>query len=103
MACTRAYLLGLINGILFPDSSDVVNLRFLPFLVDLTEPTRHAWGASVLAYLYSCMTDFVQFVDANETKTNLNGCATLIQVCIKFYLIPFALKICALISYARIF
>ncbi|KAJ6794073.1 uncharacterized protein M6B38_234425 [Iris pallida] len=61
IACTIAYLLGLINAIMFPDSSERVNLRFLPFLKDLTEPTIHAWGASVLEYLYSTMSDFVCF------------------------------------------
>ncbi|KAJ6830512.1 uncharacterized protein M6B38_353720 [Iris pallida] len=65
---------------MFPDSSERVNLRFLPFLKDLTEPTIHAWGASVLAYLYSTMSDFVQFQLKDKLMKNLSGCVTLIQV-----------------------
>ncbi|KAJ6828883.1 uncharacterized protein M6B38_361720 [Iris pallida] len=80
IACTRAYLLGLISAVMFPDSSERVNLRFMPFLKDLTEPTIHAWGASVLAYLYSTMSDFVRFQSKDKLMKNLNRCVTLIQV-----------------------
>ncbi|KAJ6815935.1 serine/threonine-protein phosphatase 7 long form-like protein [Iris pallida] len=80
ISCTRVYLLGLISAVVFSDSSDMVNLPYLPFLEDLTTPTRHAWGTSMLAYLYNSMSDFVRVLPDDKIMKNLNGCMTLIQV-----------------------
>ncbi|KAL8112475.1 hypothetical protein AgCh_019979 [Apium graveolens] len=53
---TRAYLLFLIGGILFPTSSrDVVHPRYLQLIQDTDHIIDYAWGAAVLSYLYRCL------------------------------------------------
>ena len=50
---TRVWILRFIGGVLFVDKgSSKVFLRYLQFLRDFRECSTHAWGPSVLAYLY---------------------------------------------------
>ncbi|CAN0899468.1 Serine/threonine-protein phosphatase 7 long form homolog [Linum grandiflorum] len=49
----RAYLLGLISGVLFTDKSgSAIQLKFLPLLRDLSNAGQLSWGSAALAFLY---------------------------------------------------
>ncbi|CAL1385177.1 unnamed protein product [Linum trigynum] len=49
----RAYLLGLISGVLFTDKSgSAIQLKFLPLLRDLSCTGQLSWGSATLAFLY---------------------------------------------------
>ena len=50
---TRAYILRLIGGVLFPDhSQNLVSLVYLEFLRDLQQCGTYSWGSATLAFLY---------------------------------------------------
>ncbi|RYR53540.1 hypothetical protein Ahy_A06g028712 [Arachis hypogaea] len=50
MRYTRGYIMQLIGGILFPDTSDFrVHIRWLPLLEDLDACGQLLWGSAVLA------------------------------------------------------
>ena len=50
---TRAYILRLFRGLLFPDHSGrYVHLKYLPFLEDFDVCGTLSWGSAVLSYLY---------------------------------------------------
>ncbi|CAN1140418.1 Serine/threonine-protein phosphatase 7 long form homolog [Linum perenne] len=49
----RAYLLGLISGVLFTDKSgSAIQLKFLPLLRDFSNTGQLSWGSAALAFLY---------------------------------------------------
>ncbi|KAL8092823.1 hypothetical protein AgCh_034899 [Apium graveolens] len=73
---TRAYLLFLIGGILFPTSSrDVVHPRYLQLIQDTDHIIDYVWGAAVLSYLYRCLSKAV-----HKSSGSLNGCAMLLML-----------------------
>ena len=50
---TRAYILRLIGGVLFPNhSQSLVSLVYLEFLRDLQQCGAYSWGSATLAFLY---------------------------------------------------
>ena len=72
---TRAYMLFIIGGVLFPSSSrDTVHARYMQLLMDDTEISGYAWGAAVLSYLYRGLTKA-----ADRSATSLNGCTMLLM------------------------
>ncbi|KAJ6805787.1 serine/threonine-protein phosphatase 7 long form-like protein [Iris pallida] len=80
VCCTRAYLLAMCGSVLFPNGTGCkVSVRLLPFFENLKQKTPHAWGAAVLSFLYTCLTEFVK-TTSNTCNTNLTGCMLLLQV-----------------------
>ncbi|KAL8098799.1 hypothetical protein AgCh_031500 [Apium graveolens] len=73
---TRCYIVHLIAGVLFTDTSGgYIHPMYLPFLRDLDSCGEYAWGAAVLAFLYrelckGCKTD----------KEEVAGCLLLFQL-----------------------
>ncbi|KAJ6796902.1 serine/threonine-protein phosphatase 7 long form-like protein [Iris pallida] len=81
VCCTRAYLLALCGSVLFPNATGCrITVRLLPFLENLVHPTRYAWGAAVLAYLYASLTEFVTASSLQNMSKNLTGCMSLLQI-----------------------
>jgi hypothetical protein len=73
---TRAYLLYIIGGILFPASSrDTVHPRYLQLIQDTDGIVGYAWGAAVLSYLFRGLSRA-----ANKEAVALNGCTLLLQL-----------------------
>lgn len=73
---SRAYVLYIIGGILFPTSSrDIVHPRYLQLLQTTDDIGDYAWGAAVLAYLYRGLCRA-----AKKSSTALNGCTMLLQL-----------------------
>lgn len=70
----RAYILMLIGGMLFGDtSSSMVHLMYLPLLENLHTAKRYSWGSATLAHLYRelcCATDY--------DKIEIGGCVQLL-------------------------
>lgn len=74
---TRAYILQLIGGFLFPDntSGTYVSCLFLPLVEDLDKCGKYSWGSALLANLYRemcCATDM--------TRMEIGGCAHLLHL-----------------------
>lgn len=58
---TRAYVLYLIGGVLFPSGNrDTVHPRWLQFLQNKREIHTYAWGAAVLADLFRALSKVVK-------------------------------------------
>lgn len=72
---TRAYMLFIIGGILFPTSSrSTVHPRYMQLLQREDEIIDYAWGAAVLAYLYRGLSNA-----ADKSAVGINGCTMLLQ------------------------
>ncbi|KAL8115534.1 hypothetical protein AgCh_022148 [Apium graveolens] len=73
---TRCYIVHLIAGVLFTDTSGgYIHPMYLPFLRDLDSCGEYAWGDAVLTFLYrelckGCKTD----------KEEVSGCFLLLQL-----------------------
>ncbi|KAL8146825.1 hypothetical protein AgCh_004530 [Apium graveolens] len=73
---TRAYMLFIIGGVLFPTSSrDVVHPRYMQLLMEESEIRDYAWGAAVLAHLYRSLT-----LSADRSVRTFNGCSLLLML-----------------------
>jgi len=71
----RAYILGLIGGVLMPDrTSNKVHLIYLTFLTNLRRTTQYSWGSACLAVLYR---ELSRSTDAKAEP--VGGCASLLQ------------------------
>ncbi|XP_015078353.1 serine/threonine-protein phosphatase 7 long form homolog [Solanum pennellii] len=52
----RLYMLVILGGILFPNSSgNLISLHYLAFLDRIHDVGKHSWGSAVLAYLYRAL------------------------------------------------
>jgi hypothetical protein len=73
----RAYILGLMGGVLFTDKSGAgVQLIFLPLLRDFKYTEQLSWGSAVLAHLYR------ELCRASKAGANeIAGPLILLQVC----------------------
>jgi len=71
----RAYILGLIIGVLMTDRTfNKVHLMYLTFLTNLHRTRRYSWGSACLAVLYR------KLCRSNDAKANIMvGCASLLQ------------------------
>ncbi|KAL8089461.1 hypothetical protein AgCh_039068 [Apium graveolens] len=73
---TRAYMLFIIGGVLFPSSSrDVVHPRYMQLLMEESEIRDYAWGEAVLAHLYRSLT-----LTADRSVCTFNGCRLLLML-----------------------
>lgn len=73
---TRAYILRLFGGLMFPDSSgSLVSLRYLPLLRNFSETRAYSWGSAVLAHLYKSLCSAT-----DVEKKELTGCNLLVQL-----------------------
>ena len=73
---TRAYMLFIIGGVLFPSSSrDTVHPRYMQLLMEDSEIRGYAWGAAVLAHLYRSLT-----LSADRSVRTFNGCSLLLML-----------------------
>nr|KYP59554.1 Serine/threonine protein phosphatase 7 long form isogeny [Cajanus cajan]KYP59557.1 Serine/threonine protein phosphatase 7 long form isogeny [Cajanus cajan] len=71
----RAYILGLIGGILMLDKTgNKVYLMYLSLLINLRRTRRYSWGSSCLATLYRKMCKAI-----DVTSRTMGGCASLLQ------------------------
>nr|KYP60858.1 Serine/threonine protein phosphatase 7 long form isogeny [Cajanus cajan] len=71
----RAYILGLIGGVLMPDKTDnKVHLMYLSLLIYLRRTRQYSWGSSCLAMLYR---EMCRAIDV--TSKTMGGCASLLQ------------------------
>jgi len=71
----RAYILGLIGGVLMPDKTgNKVHLMYLTFLTNLRRTTRYSWGSACLAVLYRELCR-----STNAKAKTMGGCASLLQ------------------------
>nr|KYP59423.1 Serine/threonine protein phosphatase 7 long form isogeny [Cajanus cajan] len=71
----RAYILGLIGGVLMSDKIDnKVYLLYLSLLINLRRTRRYSWGSACLAMLYREM-----YRATNVTSKTMGGCASLLQ------------------------
>jgi len=70
----RAYILGLIGGVLMPRTDNKVHLMYLTFLTNLCRTTQYNWGSACLAVLYR---ELCRSIDV-KAKT-MDGCASLLQ------------------------
>ena len=72
----RCYVLWLIYGLLFPDTSrGSLQLAIVPFVVDTDVCQRLSWGSAVLAYLYR---QLCKAVDADQKS--IGGCCLRMQL-----------------------
>lgn len=72
---TRAYLLYIIGGVLFPTGKrDVVHPRYLQLIQDTDQIVGYAWGAAVLGYLFRGLTKA-----AHKSAMAFNGCSMLLM------------------------
>ena len=72
----RRYLLWLIGGFLFPNTTGMyVHNSWLSLLVDFNQTRTYSWGSAVLAFLYCGMCEA-----SHPTKKGLPGCNFLLQV-----------------------
>lgn len=70
----RAYILLLLGGKLFGDSSSqYVHLMFLPLLENFDDTYTYSWGSAVLAFLYRELCRC-----GNPKKKDIGGCVQLI-------------------------
>ena len=68
----RAYILGLIGGVLMSDKlGNKVHLMYLPLLIDLDQVVRHSWGSTCLTHLYKEM--------CRAISKKMEGCTMLLQ------------------------
>jgi len=74
-AHARAYILGLIGGILMPDKTgNKVHLMYTNYLTNLRRSKRYSWGSACLAVLYREMCKAI-----DERARTMGGCASLLQ------------------------
>jgi len=74
-AHARAYILGLIGGVLMPDKTgNKVHLMYLNYLTNLRRTKRYSWGSACLAVLYR---EMCRAIDAHART--MSGCASLLQ------------------------
>jgi len=71
----RAYILGLIRGVLMSDKTgNKVHLMYLNYLTNLRRTKRYSWGSTCLAVLYR------EMCRATDGRVRtLRGCASLLQ------------------------
>lgn len=73
---TRAYLLYIIGGVLFPSSNrDTVHPRYLQLIQNAHEIKEYAWGAAVLSYLFRGLAKAAQ-----KGAKAICGCTMLLQL-----------------------
>nr|KYP43678.1 Serine/threonine protein phosphatase 7 long form isogeny [Cajanus cajan] len=71
----RAYILGLIDGVIMPDKSgNRIHLMYLPLLADLERARRYSWGSACLAHLYREMCRAIY-----PSSKKMGGCSLLLQ------------------------
>ena len=71
----RAYILGMIGGVLMPNKSrNRVHLMYLPLLVDLDRADRYSWGSTCLTYSYKEMCRAIY-----PTSKKMEGCIVLLE------------------------
>ena len=52
----RLYMLVILGGILFPNTSEnLISLQYLAFLDPIHDVGKYSWGSAVLAYLYRAL------------------------------------------------
>lgn len=72
----RLYMLVILRGILFPNSSgNVIRLHFLEFLHPIGVVGSYSWGSTISAYLYKSL-----YGASYENTIVLYGFLSLIQV-----------------------
>ncbi|XP_019157769.1 PREDICTED: serine/threonine-protein phosphatase 7 long form homolog [Ipomoea nil] len=73
---TRAYLIRVLGGFLFPDTSkSLLNLNLLPYLEDFEDCGQYSWGSAVLAFLYRALCNA-----SEHAKSHVCGCLLLLQI-----------------------
>ena len=83
---TRAYMMLLFGGLLFPDKSGFrVHLKWLPLLRDFRHVRSLSWGSAVLAMLQQYLCRAV-----NNQTVDIAGCITLLQSWIWYRLPQFS-------------
>ena len=83
---TRAYIMVLFGGVLFPDKSGFrVSLKWLPLLRDFRRIRSFSWGSAVLAVLQQNLCRAV-----NYQVSDIGGCLALLQSWIWYRLPQFS-------------
>nr|KYP45174.1 Serine/threonine protein phosphatase 7 long form isogeny [Cajanus cajan] len=71
----RAYILGLIGGVIMLDKSgNKIHLMYLPLLAELERAGRYNWGSACLAHLYREMCRAIY-----PSSKKMGGCSFLLQ------------------------